>query len=600
MKRGLILGLSAALAMPAASIAYGQDVAPDTSSIVRKNRAPVSDEVLEVTLPRAVEAVLDNGLKVLILEDHRLPIVSMELGISGAGGIYEPADVPGLATMTAQMLREGTATRSNQEILEQVARLGATLSSRSNFGSAQASVSASGLARNMDEWVEIMLDVLLHPSFPESELDRLREQARVGLRQQRSSPAFLADERFNAAVFGDHPAAIVTETEASLDAMSTETIARWHRDRYAPQNSILGIAGDVDADELIPQLNVWFAGWERTDLVEELPPDPPTPPETRIFLVDRPNSEQTTIYIGTLAIDRRHPDYVPFTVMNEVLGGGAAARLFINLREEKGYTYGAYSTFSALKYPGAWRAFGDVRTEVTEGAMNEFMNEIARIREEPVPEGELAETKRSIVAGFALSLEQPSSLLGYSTLREIYGFDADYWDVYPAQIMAVTSEDVQSSVVAWIGAEMEFALSQAVASGDTFEHRPSECGHCVQDFLADLDLRDLPGEAAGSESGADDALPPADLRFYPAALVVPCGHLPCHAAVAADLGNMAIPNGWIPRRLRSDHCVLWRRYNHIQGLPIPMSQHIPCGRSIIGAVRQEARDRGIELIQEPG
>ena len=156
------------------------------------------------------------------------------------------------------------------------------------------------------------------------------------------------------------------------------------------------------------------------------------------------------------------------------------------------------------------------------------------------------------------------------------------------------------SVVAWIGAELEFALSQAVASGDTFEHRPSECGHCVQDFLADLDLRDLPGEAAGSESGADDALPPADLRFYPAALVVPCGHLPGHAAVAADLGNMAIPNGWIPRRLRADHCVLWRRYNHIQGLPIPFPQQIPCGRSIIGAVRQKARDRGIELIQEPG
>ena len=123
------------------------------------------------------------------------------------------------------------------------------------------------------------------------------------------------------------------------------------------------------------------------------------------------------------------------------------------------------------------------------------------------------------------------------------------------------------SVVASIGVEMEFALSQAVASGDTFDHRPSECGHCVQNFLADLDFRDLPGEAAGFELGADDALPPADLRFYPAALVVPCGHLPGHAAIAADLGNMAIPNGWIPRRLRADHCVLRRRYNHIQGLP---------------------------------
>ena len=150
---------------------------------------------------------------------------------------------------------------------------------------------------------------------------------------------------------------------------------------------------------------------------------------------------------------------------------------------------------------------------------------------------------------------------------------------------------VEVSVVAWIGVEMEFALSQAVASGDAFEHRPSECGHCVQNFLADLDLRDLPGEAAGFELGADDTLPTTDLRFYPAALVVPCGRLPGHAAIAADLGNMAIPNGWIPRRLRSDHCVLRRRYNHIQGLPIPMPQQIPCRRSIIGAVRQKARNR---------
>ena len=139
-----------------------------------------------------------------------------------------------------------------------------------------------------------------------------------------------------------------------------------------------------------------------------------------------------------------------------------------------------------------------------------------------------------------------------------------------------------------------------VASGGAFEHRPSECGHGVQDFLAELDLRDLPGEAAGFELGADDALPTADLRFYPAALVVPCGRLPGHAAVAADLGNMAIPNRRIPRRLRTDHCVLRRRYNHIQGLPIPMPQQIPCGRSIIGAVSQKARDRGIHLIQEPG
>ena len=134
---------------------------------------------------------------------------------------------------------------------------------------------------------------------------------------------------------------------------------------------------------------------------------------------------------------------------------------------------------------------------------------------------------------------------GYPSLGDFLAFQYTI-DLNYSELVNFSEMDFVS-VVAWIGAEMEFALSQAVASGDTFEHRPSECGHCVQDFLADLDLRDLPGEAAGSESGADDALPPADLRFYPAALVVPCGHLPGHAAVAADLGNMAIPNGWIPR-----------------------------------------------------
>ena len=152
-----------------------------------------------------------------------------------------------------------------------------------------------------------------------------------------------------------------------------------------------------------------------------------------------------------------------------------------------------------------------------------------------VSSGEMGEALKVLVGPQAQGLSAST----VSRLKQVWG--EEYRQSCEERL------DANRSVVAWIGVAMEFALSQAVASGDTFEHRPSECGHCVQDFLADLDLRDLPGEAAGSESGADDALPPADLRFYPAALVVPCGHLPGHAAVAADLGNMAIPNGWIPR-----------------------------------------------------
>ena len=184
-----ILCFALALEMALGGVAWAQDVAA-SSSIERKNRAPVSDEILEVTLPRAVEATLDNGLRVLVLEDHRVPIVSMELSISGAGPIYEPAELMGLAGMTARMLREGTTSRSNQEILEEVARLGATLSSSSRFGSAQTSVRASGLSRNLEEWFDVVRDVLLHPTFPESEFERLRQQDKVALRQQRTSAGF--------------------------------------------------------------------------------------------------------------------------------------------------------------------------------------------------------------------------------------------------------------------------------------------------------------------------------------------------------------------------------------------------------------------------
>jgi predicted Zn-dependent peptidase len=160
-------------------------------------------------------------------------------------------------------------------------------------------------------------------------------------------------------------------------------------------------------------------------------------------LVNRPNSVQTNLMMGNLAIDRRSPDYVALTVMNEVLGAGSTARLFNNLREDKGYTYGAYSGFTAGTYPGPWNASSEVRTDVTEGAMREFFIEFKRIRDEKTPATELEEKKRSVVARFALSLERPDQLLSYAVLRKFYDLPEDYWDTYPAQISAVTAEDVQ-------------------------------------------------------------------------------------------------------------------------------------------------------------
>jgi predicted Zn-dependent peptidase len=172
--------------------------------------------------------------------------------------------------------------------------------------------------------------------------------------------------------------------------------------------------------------------------------------------------------MGNIGIDRRDPDYPALTVLNEVLGGGSNGRLFRNLREEKGYTYGAYSSFTATKYPGAWRSYADVRTEVTGPALDEFVRELQRIRNETVSQNELDDAKRTIVASFAISLEDPAELLDYAVIRKIYGFPENYWDAYPAAIMAVTPADVQRVAQKYINTD----TMQIIAVGNGEKIRP--------------------------------------------------------------------------------------------------------------------------------
>jgi predicted Zn-dependent peptidase len=462
------LVLAGALLCLAGSAGAQEDHSQDTSKVERKNRAPVSKDVLKVTLPRATEATLSNGLTVLIMENHRLPMISLQYNISGAGPIFEPSNTPGLANITARMLDQGTKTKNSVQIAEQSAQLGAEISASAGFGSSATVVNASGLSENLDQWLALTNDVLLNPTFPGDELNRMKQRLKAQLRQQRANPNFLSNETFSRAVYGSHPASVVAATNESIDAITPEMLQKWHQDRYTPQNTVLGITGDVKATEIVPKLERMLASWKKTDLKEVLPPNPKPVAAKKVLLVDRPGSVQTTVVLGNIAIDRRDPDYIALNVTNQILGGGPAARLFLNLREEKGYTYGVYSSFTALKYPGPWRAGGDVRTEVTAGAMMEFFKEFQRIRDEKVPASELDEAKRAIVAGFALSLERPSELLGYAILRKIYGFPPDYWDNYPAQVMAVTADDIQRVARKYINPDN----LQVVAVGDLTKIRP--------------------------------------------------------------------------------------------------------------------------------
>src|SRR5215510_1131862 len=449
--------------------AVGQeDHSADTSKVERKNRAPVSKDILKVTLPRATETTLSNGVVVLIMENHRLPMISIQYNITAAGPLFEPANTPGLASITAQMLREGTKTKTSVQIAEQSAQLGAEISAQAGFGSSATVINASGLSDNFDQWLALTNDVLLNASFPADELNRLKQRLKAQLRQQRANPNFLVNERFSKAVYGSFPASVVSATNESIDAITAEMLAKWHQDRFKPQNTILGITGDVKAAEILPKLEKALGAWKKDDLKEILPPNPKPVASKRVFLVDRSGSVQTTVALGNIAIDRRDPDYIALTVANHILGGGPAARLFLNLREEKGYTYGVYSSFTALKYPGPWRAGADVRTEVTGGAMTEFYREFQRIRDEKVAAGELDEAKRALVASFALSLESPPELLGYAIVQKIYGFPPDYWDSYPAKIMAVTADDIQRVARKYVNPEN----FQIVAVGDVEKIKP--------------------------------------------------------------------------------------------------------------------------------
>ena len=439
--------ITTALSIGAAALLYAQAPAANDkdvplSKVERKNRAPLSKEVLRVKLPKPIEAKLENGVSVLILEDHRLPTISLQLVIQGAGGLYDPADRPGLASTVASMMKEGTTTLNSKQISEAIDNLGATLFVNAGFGSADARISASGLSENFDQWFALTMDVLENSNFPDGELQKYKQRQLTGLKQQRTQSAFLANEMFRKAIYGTFAASVVTATPASLQAMKSEDLKAWRDQRYVPQNATLAIAGDVNAKQLIAKLNRAIAGWKKTDFRAVVPASPKFVEGRRVFLVDRPGSVQTNLLLGNLAIDRANADYIPLKVLNRIMGEGAGSRLFMNLREEKSYTYGAYSSLQASELVGPWLASSEVRTAVTDGAMTEFLKEVNRIRDENVPATELEDAQHSIVSAFALSLEQPTGVLDYAVTRKRFGLPDDYWDSYAARVSAVTPADI--------------------------------------------------------------------------------------------------------------------------------------------------------------
>jgi zinc protease len=439
-----------------------QDQPSPTKGVVKKGKVPVSNEILKITLPKPVEADLPNGLHLMVLEDHRLPQISFQIYIPGAGGYYDPADQPGLASFVAALMREGTVSRRSEQISQQLEVMAANLTLTAGASSVEATIAGSSLSDQIDRLLDVTADVLLHPSFPEEELARYKQRTRAQLMQQRANPNFLAAEMYSRVVYGAHPASRLSSSVAALDRATRDGLTSFHRAHYVPDHAAMAVAGDISVAEARKLVEAKFSAWTKTGAALPAVSDPSALAGSKIHFIGRPNSVQTTLIVGTQAIARTNPDYDALQVMNRVIGGGPTGRLFIHLREEKGYTYGAGSALNAAMFRGDWSASTSVRTEVTEPALNDLLAEIGQLRDQPVSDQELADATRAMVASFALSLESPAQLLNYHVTRWRYKLPPDYWDKYPDRISAVTTAQIQAAARRYLLAER----MQIVAVGD--------------------------------------------------------------------------------------------------------------------------------------
>src|SRR5690606_8006910 len=347
-----------------------------------KGKAPVNPKTLDVELPKPQEAVLENGMQIALIEDHELPTFSLQLIVRG-GGLADPPERRGLAAALAELLREGTAQRSSREIAEQLATLGSVMEAAASPASTHTSVAISGLIEHLDETLELAADVVRRPAFPQSEVDKYKARYLSQLQHRRSLPSFIAQEQFMRAVYGRHPAGLVLPSEEVIASLTSKELVEHHARSWRPNNIVVLAYGDLTLKLLTAKVEHAFGDWSQHEVAPAPRLDSPAPRKARTLLVHRPGSVQTSLWLGALGVERNSADYFAVLVMNHILGGGPASRLFLNLREDKGYTYGVYSAFTSSTFPGVVLATTDVRTQATEGALHELMAELRRIAEEP-------------------------------------------------------------------------------------------------------------------------------------------------------------------------------------------------------------------------
>jgi len=403
---------------------------------------PAGGPAPRFSLPQIQRRRLTNGLDVLMVEHHELPVVTMNLLVK-AGSAADPADRAGLAHAVANLLDDGTATRSAIEISEQLAAIGAQLST--SVGWDASSLTLTTLTRHTDSALAIFTDVLLNPAFAETEVSRFRASRLTALSQRRDDATAISGVVYPAILYGRaHPyGRPALGDEASTRALTAADTRAFYQSRYVPNNSALVVVGDVRPDEVVARLEQALAGW-KAGLAPAVQIDlPAIRDKSVIYVVDRPGAAQSVINIGHVGVARSSPDYFPLLVLNHILGGQFMSRVNLNLRENKGYTYGARTSFDYRQGPGPFAATAGVQTAVTKESVAEFLRELRGIRGEiPVTPEELATAKRGLTLSFPRGFETPAQIAARLADIAQYGLAPDYFDTWVANIERVSLGDI--------------------------------------------------------------------------------------------------------------------------------------------------------------
>jgi zinc protease len=406
--------------------------APAPAAPVVRASVPEPGPARDVHLPAIRRTALANGMEVNFVAYNTLPVLHLRLTVR-AGSSSDPANLPGLSAATGDMLKEGTRTKTSAQIAETIEFVGGSISVITT--SDVTTLSVSVLKEHAETALSLLAEVVTAPTFPQSEITKYKNRERDRLTRSQNDPGWLMGRAFAQAIYGEaHPYGHIDTNADALQRMTRADMVRYHTQRYVAGNMHLVVVGDVAPAQLDPLLTRTLGRVRRGTAPAVTFPAVPAPTARQVILVDRPNSAQSAVRVGNLGMRRQDDDWVPFTVTNQLLGGGVASRLFMDLRELRSLTYGAYTRAGGNVQPGTWFAGAAVRTAVTGDALHALMAHVGCVTTDAPPDDELAQTRSFLIDSFPLRVESAGNIADLVNDLRVYGLSDDYYDRFRTRV----------------------------------------------------------------------------------------------------------------------------------------------------------------------